>query len=241
LQRYLDKVLPDPAMGDWAQSEDATREGLRPDFVQTGCVDPVLAQRARAAYFALITHVDQQINRILNALRWEGVYDETLIVFVSDHGELLGDHNMWNKAMAYEGSARVPLVVRPPASWDGPRGVELDPLIELRDLYPTFCEAVSVDAPSSVEGRSFLPFCRGEPIPWRETLRGGHQFGPRTNQWVTDRDWKYVVYPETGEEQLFYLTEDPSECRNLIASQTEQAERLRGILSGANHRAAIPA
>jgi arylsulfatase A-like enzyme len=239
LQRYLDKDLPEPAMGDWAETEDPTRQGLSPDFVQTGCIDPPQARRARAAYFALITHVDQQIGRILNALRWEGVLDDTLIVFVSDHGELLGDHNMWNKAMAYEGSARVPLLVRPPMSWDCPRGQELDPLVELRDLFPTFCEAVAVDPPSTVEGQSILPFCRDKQsaetskAPWRESLRGGHQFGARTNEWVTDGDWKYIVYPQTGEEQLFHLAEDPKECRNLIASEPDHAKRLRVLLQAA--------
>jgi arylsulfatase A-like enzyme len=218
-------------VGDWADHEDAERKGLSAHFVQSGRVDPAQARRARAAYYALISHVDQQINRIFLTLQEEGIFDETMIVFASDHGEMLGDHNMWNKAMGYEGSARIPLIMRFPKSWEMPTQQVCSSVVELRDFLPTICEIAGVSVPEPVDGRSLLPLCRGEQVPWRDHLHGQHEFGPKSNHWVTDACEKYLWYPHTGDEQLFDLVEDPAEERNLIAVRPERAAHWREILS----------
>src|SRR5699024_6934288 len=110
---YRDADLPDPPIGDWAETEDMNRAGLNP-ITDRGIVPRKRFERAQAAYYALITQLDHQIGRFLNALREYGVYDDTVILFVSDHGELLGDHHLFRKSLPYEGSVNVPFIIADP-------------------------------------------------------------------------------------------------------------------------------
>lgn len=222
LRRYDSKILPSVAMGDWVECPENDQRGLRVSFGR-GRVDPPQAERARRAYFALITHIDAQINRILLELKDQEEDDNTLIVFLSDHGELLGDHLLWAKAMAFDGSARVPLVVRPPKTWNLPGGRACHDLVELRDILPTFCQAAGADIPDSIDGFSFLPQVQGERSPnWRKDLHGEHEFGEESNHWLTDGKEKYVYYPLRDQELLFDLTADPREEKNLTAERPDR-------------------
>ena len=102
-------TCPQPVVGDWAEKHD--REASRPLAVGAwrGSLPSDVIQRTRAAYFAFIAYVDAQIGRLFDAMR--GLVDDNcMVVFTSDHGEMLGDHNLWRKSYAYEGSARVPLI-----------------------------------------------------------------------------------------------------------------------------------
>lgn len=230
LRRYEQKSVPPPALGDWVGEEDDPRRGLRASFGR-GTVDPAQAERARRAYYALITHVDAQINRILLELRDQGVDDNTLVVFVSDHGELLGDHRLWAKAMPFEGSARVPLILRPPPAWGWSGGRVCDAVTELRDVLPTLCEAAGVAVPETVEGRSLLGHVRGDPVGgWRDHLHGEHAFDLDSNHWLTDGREKYVWFSARGEELLFDLHDDPSEERNLASVRPERVVEWRNRL-----------
>jgi arylsulfatase A-like enzyme len=230
LRRYEQKPLPPVAMGDWVPHRENDRRGLRASFGR-GRVDPAQADRARRAYYALITHVDAQINRILLELKDQGLDDNTLILFVSDHGELLGDHELWAKAMPFDGSARVPFILRPPPAWGLRGGRVCDDLVELRDVLPTFCEAAGAPVPASVEGRSVLPQIRGERAPgWRADLHGEHEFGDESNHWLTDGAEKYVWFSARGEELLFDLRADPREEKNLAAVRPERVAFWRNRL-----------
>jgi arylsulfatase A-like enzyme len=172
-----------------------------------------------------MTHIDHQINRFLEVLQEFGLSDDTYICFTSDHGEMMGDHHFFRKAYPYEGSARVPLILRgPPGSGVG-RGQALDQVVELRDVMPTLLECAEVAIPESVEGRSFLPTARGEVVEWREYLHGEHTVLGQSAQWLTDGHEKYVWYSGTGLEQLFDLDADPTECRDL-AALAERSDRV---------------
>lgn len=222
LRRYEQKPLVPPARGDWVREKEDRRSGLRASFGR-GQVDPAQAERARRAYFALITQVDAQINRILLELKDQGVDSNTLILFLSDHGELLGDHDMWAKAMPFDGSARVPFILRPPPDWGLEGGRHCADVAELRDVLPTLCEAAGVAVPATVDGRSLLPQVRGEmALGWRNHLHGEHAFWEESNHWLTDGREKYVWFSERGEELLFDLGEDPKEERNLAAARPER-------------------
>jgi arylsulfatase A-like enzyme len=230
LERYLNRDQPAVPVGDWVPDPgDEPRKGLRASFGR-GKVDGEQLARARAAYYALITHVDHQINRILLSLADHGVLKNTLILFASDHGELLGDHHLWAKAMPFDGSARIPLVVRPPLTMDVPRARQVDSVVELRDLYPTICDICGVEVPAAVQGRSLLPLIEQRADKVRDHLHGEHFFGVESNQWITDGRYKYVWFSQTGNELLFNLENDPRELTNLIADEPDQLARLRRLL-----------
>ncbi|HET7560424.1 MAG TPA: arylsulfatase [Limnochordia bacterium] len=221
---YAKQVMPDPPVGDWVDILEpyAQPHALSP---QVAHLPPAELQRARAGYYGHITHVDQQIQRFLEALAQYGLTRDTYLCFVSDHGEMLGDHHLFRKSVPYEGSARVPLIlVGPPGS--GIRsGAATDALVELSDLMPTLLECAGLPIPDGVEGRSFLPLARGESPAWRATLHGEHTTLGQSLQWLTDGREKYIWFSGSGVEQLFDLTVDPTESHDL-APLAEYGERL---------------
>lgn len=215
---YRDADMPEPPVGDWVDIAAAKRSGSDPTTL-FGSVPKRRLDRARAGYYALITHLDDQIGRLLNALQEYGVLGNTLIVFASDHGEMLGDHHYFRKALPYEGSAKVPFIVSDPGGKLGLQaGSRLHQVIELRDLMPTLLDAAGVSIPGSVDGQSLLPLCRGEQPAWRDFIHGEHAYGKLSHHYVTNGAEKYVWYSQTGEEQLFDLASDPQELVNLAGS-----------------------
>lgn len=178
--------------------------------------------RARAGYYGNITFIDHQIGRLLYEYRKrdpEG-YANTLIVFTSDHGDMMGDHHHWRKTYAYEGSARIPLVVQWPTAWgsDVPRDTVREEPVELRDIMPTLLHAAAVDIPPSVDGSSLLGLVRDEEPDWRQFVQGEHTAcydAEHGMQYVTDGRQKYVWFHHTGVEQFFDLSNDPGECVDL--------------------------
>jgi arylsulfatase A-like enzyme len=173
--------------------------------------------RARAAYYAYLAYLDAQVGRLMRILM-RGGHRNTFVLFTSDHGEMLGDHNLWRKTYAYEASARVPFVIKMPASIEGPRNRELSQVVGWEDIMPTFLDLAEAPIPKTVEGRSLMPLLRGENGGWRNYYHGEHSacYHPEnTNQFLTDGEWKYIWNPATDEEQLFHLETDPQECQNL--------------------------
>jgi arylsulfatase A-like enzyme len=211
-------------VGDWAGEHDLPV--TKPDAWH-GRLPQAELTRARRAYYAQIAHIDNQIGRFLEAL---AAHDPgpTLIVFTSDHGEMLGDHNLFRKSYAYQGSARVPLIICPPG--DRPRVPRrcAAPVV-LQDLYPTILDAAGIAIPARTEGRSLQALCAGAPgIPGRTFVHGEHaaSFKPETAmQFVTDGREKFVWLTTSGREQFFDLVADPDECCNL-AAQPHHAARV---------------
>ena len=230
---YRNKELTPPVVGDWCD-EEALRARGRIFDSDTGPLDPELVREMQIGYYACITHLDHQIGRLIQALVENKLYDDTIILFVSDHGELLGDHHLFRKSRAYQGSSRVPFLVsgggfRP----EKPGSVKTD-VVELRDVMPTVLEAAGVQIPDSVEGISLWNTAlkeSGTPEV-REYLHGEHTLGEASSHWIITKDEKYIWYSQTGEEQYFWIAEDPDELHNLIGSETakERVEALRGLL-----------
>ncbi|WP_455615102.1 arylsulfatase [Eisenbergiella sp.] len=230
---YRNKELTPPVVGDWCD-EEALRARGRIFDSDTGPLDPELVREMQIGYYACITHLDHQIGRLIQALVENKLYEDTIILFVSDHGELLGDHHLFRKSRAYQGSSRVPFLVsgggfRP----EKPGSVKTD-VVELRDVMPTVLEAAGVQIPDSVEGISLWNTAlkeSGTPKV-REYLHGEHTLGEASSHWIITRDEKYIWYSQTGEEQYFRIAEDPDELHNLIGSEAakERVEALRGLL-----------
>ncbi len=225
--RYVGRETPPPVIGDWADRYDGPVPGLDPNAAR-GSWDPKDMHRCRAAYYGLINFIDDQVGRLLHYLRKLGLLRDTLVLYTADHGEMLGDHNLFRKTFAYEGSARVPFLVKAPDWLVGDGGAANANVVGLQDVMPTVLDAAGADIPDSVDGASLLPLMRGADSPWRDYLHGEHLGTYRPEDamhYLTDGKEKYIWYTVTGEEQLFNLADDPQECRNL-APVSAHANRL---------------
>ncbi|GMV83639.1 MAG: arylsulfatase [Planctomycetota bacterium] len=225
--RYMQLDLPPAAVGDWvdAAGTPATGPGGAKVDAYRVRMQPDALKRARAAYYGLINHVDDQIGRLVEALQRMGLWNDCFTLFTSDHGEMLGDHHMFRKTFAYEASARVPFLVKAPRWMDCRDGAKPAQVVGLQDVMPTLLDAAGTTVPESCDGRSVLPLLRGETPAWREYLHGEHApcYHP-TNamQYLTDGREKFIWFTQTGVEQFFDLSQDPNECRDLIRSEGYQ-------------------
>jgi len=220
---YNDRELPAPPIGDWAGEHE--QPGTRPDRTAwQGRLSDLQTHRCRAGYMGCITHIDYELGRMEEMLnRIEGVEAKnTVWLFTSDHGDMMGDHDLHRKTYAYEGSARIPFVVRYPKGYDGPTGRFEEP-VGIQDVMPTLLGIAGVEGPETMTGGSVVDAARGEA--WREFIHGEHSpcYAP-TNacQYVTDGYEKFIWNPITGGEHLFDLREDPQECHDLVADPAAQ-------------------
>lgn len=227
LDIYNQKELPKIPVGDWVQQEILTNHGVDSPIPH----DKAQIDRARRAYYAQITHLDHQINRMTMALLDYDLFDKTAILFTSDHGDMLYDHNHIAKAVPFDGSARVPFILRLPSKYSAyKKGQRNSSPVELRDIFPTFCDIAEIDTPSSLDGKSVLPLWHGENSEWREYIHGEHTWGDRSNHWVADGKEKYVWYSQTGRELLFDIANDPQEMHDLSQERPERLAYWRNKL-----------
>ena len=225
-EKYMDQALPEPIEAAWSRRFDEASLGLDPNPVLQHTLRGRLKPRAQrewvAAYLGSIEHIDTQIQRVMQCLP-----ANTLILFCSDHGEMLGDHQFIGKQVPYEGSARVPMIIRPPKGLDLPSGGVLDAPVELMDVAPTLLDAAGVPGPETFEGRSLLGLMKGG-ASWRDHIHG--ECTPITGEstgmhYLTNGREKFVWWPGEGREQFFDLDDDPSE-RYDLASSPGYADRV---------------
>jgi choline-sulfatase len=196
-------------------------------------LDEAGTRRRIAGYYGNVTFVDREIGKLLGALEGLGLRDETLIVYTSDHGEMLGERGLFAKSNFYEPSWRVPLLVRHPAV-ERP-GAHVPALVCLTDLLPTIADAAGLGPPPNVHGHSLLPLLTGDTAGVRDYVYGElHGYG-RANAnshhyyGICDGEWKLAVY-EGDREQLYHVAADPHETRNLIDEAPSRAAALRDAL-----------
>ena len=232
--QFIGRDLPSPVVGDWAARH--ADEATYPMDVNAwrGRIPEHLAQRARAAYFAYLAYLDAQIGRLLTSMGRGGLLNDTFSLFTSDHGEMLGDHHLWRKTYAYEASACVPFIVRPPAAMPAARNTHCPAVVGWEDIMPSLLDSAGVRVPDTVEGRSVLPLLQGQTDGWREFYHGEHSpcYHPENaNQFLSDGCWKYIWNPITGEEQLFHLENDPHECHDLAPAGGTPLEMWRSRMA----------
>lgn len=188
-------------------------------------------QTARAHYYALVTQLDREVGRLLDAVEARDDAENTLICFFSDHGELLGDHHGWGKTSFFEASARVPFLLSWPAEL--PSGERYDGLVSLTDLF-----GIATTAAGDGElrdGADVLGALTGGAAP-RQRLFGYHETPRETSLFsiphnftlmVREDDWKYVYAVNGGREQLFDVAADPRETTDLAEEEPAVVERCR--------------
>jgi arylsulfatase A-like enzyme len=186
--------------------------------------DPVMVRKNLAVYYAVISHMDEQIGRILDILEETKQTKDTLVIFTSDHGLAVGSHGLMGKQNMYEHTIRVPLVMAGPGI---PKGKRNEALCYLRDLFPTICDLIGLPIPKSVEGRSLKPVIREEKNSVYSEIYGYFRDKQRM---VRDKRWKLIHYPEIDRYQLFDLNKDPFEKNDLIGKD-HHAQVVRHLQS----------
>lgn len=223
------------AMGDWF--DPWLRPGLGgPDYERE-------LRQVRATYYGLISKVDHYLGQLIAALKSSGSYDDTLIVFTSDHGELLGDHWLFGKRGFFDTGYHIPLIVRDPdAAADDARGSVVEAFSESVDVLPTILDWLGRDRPRQCDGASLLPFCRGSaPETWRSEAHWEYDFrevdDPAVEQAlgidmehcnlnvVRGQRYKYVHFAALP-PLFFDLEKDPCELRNLADDPSYARPRL---------------
>lgn len=208
-------------------------------------VAPEVLAQMRAVYAGLAREVDHHLGRIVAALKQQGLWENTLVLFTADHGEQLGDHWLMGKTGYYDQSAHIPLIVKGflPGHLSGAGGV-VEEFTEAVDLMPTLLEAAGVPVPRNCDGRSLLPLLAGETPPaWRDAVHWTFHFGDIAEgalearmglpsrlchlQVVRTKSMKYIHFPALP-PVLFDLADDPGEMVNRAADPAARGLRLEG-------------
>lgn len=171
-----------------------------------------------AAYYAVISHMDEQIGRIFKALKSSGQLENTIVVFGSDHGLGVGSHGLRGKQSMYEHTIGVPLLLWGPGV---PKGKRLKAQCYLRDIFPTVADLAGLKIPESIDGRSLRPVIDGERDEVHPYVVG---YFRNFQRMIRQGNWKYIEYPDVEIEQLFDLKSDPGELVNL-ADSAQHAQR----------------
>ncbi len=198
-------ALPPARPNDW---DDIPPAGITGSSKARGLAGPETKRKVLAAYSASVTFMDAQVGRVLGALGDLGLRDQTIVVFKSDHGYHLGEHDFWQKMSLHEESARIPLIIDAPGRAAG----ETAALAEAIDLYPTLCELAGLPVPGHCAGVSLVPVLDDPGATVRDsayTFRGNGAHLLRTDRWA------YLRY-RGGEEELYDMDADPRQFTNLI-------------------------
>lgn len=184
-------------------------------------------RRVVAAYYGMITCMDDMIGEIIEELKKSDLYEDTDIIYTSDHGESLGEHGLFFKQCSYEGSVGVPLIVK---SNDYEKGQVIDTPVSLVDLYPTILDMANIEVEDDRPGQSWLPLMKGEkredPVVFAE-YHGN--FLPQDWYMVRDERYKYTHY-ENRNPSLFDLQNDPGELNDLIKVGGEEVKEIAKIM-----------
>ena len=197
-------------------------------------------QLARATYYSMVRLVDDQVGRIVSALKRNGLLDNTIIAVNSDQGFQLGEHGAWKKRDFYDTNVCVPLIFHFPRAL--PRGKVIEEPVELVDFLPTLLELSGLDAPEDIRGRSLLPLIHGKVTKWNDACFSEHDYsqdmypclrdGGGRRVMVRTRKWKLVFFMDERKKDkqgaLYNLESDPWEQNNMWG-KPEHLETVRHL------------
>ncbi len=218
--------LPKKMPGDW---DDIPKRGINYVTSVNGKMTLEQQKKALAAYYASVLYMDSQVGKVLDALKNEGLDDDTIVIFTSDHGFHLDEHDFWMKVSLHEESVKVPMLIKVP----GKKPAVCHSFSELIDLYPTTAELVGLDYSEHLQGKSLV---KTFDNPWysvRDTAfsvsQGGRSFLLRTDKWA------YIQYDEDAGSgiELFNMKTDPEQYTNLAldSNYAKVAEGFQNALA----------
>jgi choline-sulfatase len=215
LQQYEDVPMPDPVVDPGTDRAAWVQQKQEEMMRGTG---GATAQKMRQNYSGMVTLIDDYVGEMLDILSARDLLEDTIIVYTSDHGEMLGDLGLVHKSVQYESALRVPLIL---SGWGIPRMGATDALVELFDVTPTLLEVLDLPVPAELDARSFAPLLRGETRSHRQ-----HQIAqlPFTTC-IRDGDYKAIVNPNDHPE-LYDLRVDPWETENIYEEDEERYQEL---------------
>jgi arylsulfatase A-like enzyme len=186
--------------------------------------EPAIIQSILSDYYSLITHLDDQVGNIIDVLKKNGLYENTIIVYAADNGLAAGSHGLLGKQNLYEHSTKVPMILKGPGI---PKDTEFDALVYLYDLYPTLSELAGLPKPAGIDGMNLVNILNGTVNEIRSSLFTAYRHTVRA---VRDKEWKLIRYPERDFTQLFHLPSDPYELKNL-ANNAEYKTKETELMS----------
>jgi arylsulfatase A-like enzyme len=226
LSHYDPAKMPDPSYHDGELDNKPIFQkvdhqgaygGSAISFAKTS---PEEHRKITAAYYAMIEQVDTEMGRMLSALDETGQADNTIVIFMSDHGEMLGDHGMYLKGpYFYDCLTRVPLIIRWPGRFKG--GTKINSMVELLDIAPTLLNAAGIPVPSGMQGRSLIPLLTGQATTHRDSVYMEYYDAnaifeiPPMMSCVRTAKWKLTFCDNPRSGELYDLEKDPGEFRNV--------------------------
>lgn len=222
LNMYRDVDPGEPFHGSWPRGENTMPCRMNNRLIDSRGYDAEFIRAARRAFYALCTHIDHQLRVVIGTLREEGLLDDTIIMFLADHGDMLGNHGLWAKRLFYEDSARVPMILANAKNDDRVAvGRTDDRLVGLQDVMPTLLDLAGVEIPRTVDGQSMIGANR------REFSYGEYGEGAEATRMLHDGRFKLIYYAAGNRLQLFDLEHDPRELTDLIDSADQRTIRAR--------------
>jgi len=178
-----------------------------------------------AYYYGCISFVDDQFGRLLENINRLGLSDNTVVVYISDHGNLLGQHNLFGKQFLYDDDARVPFIIRYPGQ--PKQGIKIDALVEQVDVMPTLLDILDISIPRGVQGKSLVPLMDGKG-GGREAVFGfmSNEFNAPSRQMIRTKVWKLILTRPEKDSMLFDLANDPLETKNLYGKSEYREKEL---------------
>ncbi|HLT94722.1 MAG TPA: sulfatase [Membranihabitans sp.] len=203
-------VLPPQVMNDW---DDIPEPGINYVNSQNGEMSEEQEKKAMAAYYATTAFLDDQVGKVLNALREAGLEDQTIVIFTSDHGYLLGEHRFWMKVSLMEESVRVPLIIKVP----GKEPAVCHSMAELVDLYPTVASLAGLTPPTHLQGKNLSPVFDDPDFHIRDFAFSVSRRNDIMVHLIRSPKWAYIQYGEEAEHgmELYDMEYDPGQFNNL--------------------------
>ena len=204
------------------------RRRMERDAPTPELADPKNAKQRIAMYYANVAFMDQCLGSVLDTLRAMNLERDTIVLYASDHGEMLGEHNLWNKFVLYDPSVGVPLIIRAPGVTGA--GGEAHSVASLVDLFPTLLDLCGLDGPRILDGESLAPVLRQPGLsPNRAVFAQTGTQSPRPSGMLREGIWKYIDHPDDVCE-LYDLRQDPDELDNVAIAQATRAAEMKAKL-----------
>lgn len=196
---FDDLNIRDETLAPWPRTQEVIQESL-------------------SDYYSLVTHLDNRVGDIIETLKKQGLYENTIIIYAADNGLSIGSHGLLGKQNLYEESVKVPLIISGPGI---PKNQVSDAMVYLYDIYPTLTDLCGLPAPNGIDGLNFSKVLTGKQKETRNSLYTAYR---NTARGVRNEEWKLIRYPQRDYIQLFNLKNDPNELTNLATLQENKGK-----------------